>query len=624
MLLKTKEVAMPHGFVIGKGLFMGSLCAVLLLTAIAPCTATTQAKNQADPLPLDKVIVTATKTRHTLGDVPVDAEVITREEMEIRQVKTVQEALKYLPGVKINQTSSSWGDKGKVQLQGLDERHTLILVDGQRYLGGHGDAADLQSIPLAMVERIEVVKGPASALYGSDAMGGVVNIITRNAQPGKFSLSLSPSLGSRATQAHEASAGFSSGAFSGLLGYTYRDSNGVKKETDAYHEHIFQGSLGYAFTPDSQLTVKPCYSKHSMDDEDRTQKRTGVNAVWDWAPDKLSKLSVRGSFFNYEHTTGDRSTDWDTDNHEGETIYSRLLFERHTVTAGYQFRKEEITDKGKDYKADQDLHSFYVQDEIDLQPLVVVVGTRIDCHDRWGTEVNPKASLLYNVTDHLKLRGSVGTAFKAPSLVKLYGDGWRMGPYLVHANPDLDPEKSIGYQLSVEYAWSERILTKLALFRNDIEDLIDSRKVKNGRPPWDLYWRNIDEAITQGVELSLTAQVAKGLTARAGYTYLDTEDEKLHKELTYRSRHKASLELNQRFAELGLNLNIAGEYHGSRYDSDYERLGGYFVCNLAVTQDIGKHFQVFARADNMLDKKNIDDEYDIDGMEFLAGIKMSL
>jgi outer membrane receptor for ferrienterochelin and colicin len=600
-----------------------ALCATALFASLSPTVALAKTTDQSDQLMLNKVIVSATKTKHTLGDVPVDAEVITREELERKQVKTVQEALKYLPGVKINQTSSGWGDKGKVQMQGLDERHTLILVDGQRFLGGHGDATDLQSIPLDMVERIEVVKGPASALYGSDAMGGVVNIITRSA-PDKFSLSFSPSFGSRATQVHEATAGFNAGNFSSLLGYTFRESNGVKKETDEYHENLFQGSLGYAFTPDSKLTVKPYYSEHFMEDESRRQKRGGVNSSWEWAPDELSELKVRGSFFNYRHATGDRSSDWETDSYEGEITYSRLLFDRHMLTAGYQFLKEEIADKGKDYKADQDLHSIYLQDEIDIRPVVIVVGTRIDRHDRWGTEVNPKASLLYNATDNLKIRASVGTAFKSPSLVKLYGDLWRMGPYLVHANRDLEPEKSIGYQLSVEYAFSERFLAKLALFRNDIEDLIDSRIVRMGPPPWDMYWQNIDEAVTQGVELSLTARVMQGLTARAGYTYLDTEDKNLHRELTYRSRHKASLELNQRFPEIGLNMNFAAEFHGSRYDSDYERLGGYFVCNIAVTQDIGEHFQLFARADNILDKKNVDDEYDIDGIEFLAGLKMKI
>lgn len=608
--------------VVDKGIFAGPLLVTMLAVSVSPSFAQTAPGNQADPLKLDQVVVTATKTEHTLGDVPVDAEVVTREELDRRQVKTIQDALKYLTGVKINQTSSGWGDKGKVQMQGLEERHTLILVDGQRFLGGHGDAADLQSIPLDMVERIEVVKGPASALYGSDAMGGVVNIITRK-DPGKVSLSLSPSFGSRATQVHEATAGFSAGGFSSLLGYTYRESSGVEKTTDEYHEHIFQGNLGYAFTPDSKVTVKPYYSEHFMEDESRMQKRGGVNTAWDWTPGKLSKASVRGSFFKYEHTTGDGTTDWDTNSYEGEITYSRLLFDRHMLTAGYQYFKEDIDDKGKEYKADQYLHSIYLQDEIDIKPLVVVIGTRIDQHDRWGTEVNPKASLLYSVTEYLKIRGSVGTAFKGPSLVKLYGDGWRMGPYLVHANPDLKPEKSLGYQLGVEYSFLERFLAKLTLFRNDIEDLVDSYIVKKGKPPYDMYWRNVDKAVTQGVEVSLTARVMEGLTANAGYTYLDTEDKTLDRELTYRSKHKASLELNQRFPEIGFNINLAGEFFGPRFDDDYKKLGGYFVCNIAATQDIGAHLQLFARADNIFDKKNVEDEYDIDGIQVLAGLKMS-
>lgn len=608
--------------VVDKRIITGPLLVVMLAVTASPSFSRTEPGNQADPLKLDQVVVTATKTEHTLGDVPVAAEVVTREELDRRQVKTVQDALKYLTGVKINQTSSGWGDKGKVQMQGLDERHTLILVDGQRFLGGHGDAVDLQSIPLEMVERIEVVKGPASALYGSDAMGGVVNIIMKNA-PGKASATISPSFGTRGTQVHEATAGFGVGKFTSLFGYTFRGSNGVAKETDEYREQMLQGTLGYAFTPESKLTVKPFYSEQKMIYESRVQRRGGFNSAWEWAPDKVSKLTVRGGLFAYDHSTGDGTTDWDTDSYEGEVTYSRLLFERHMLTAGYQFFKEDIDDKGKSYKANQDLHSIYFQDEIDIKPLVVVIGTRIDQHDRWGTEVNPKASLLYSITDNLKLRGSVGTAFKGPSLVKLYGDGWRMGPYVVHANQDLKPEKSIGYQLGVEYSFLQRFLGKLSLFRNDIEDLIDSRIVRGGKPPYDMYWRNIDKAVTQGIEVSLSGQVMKNLTARAGYTYLDTEDKALDRELTYRSKHKASLELNQRFPEIGFNVNVAGEFFGPRFDDDYRKLGGYFVCNIAVTQDIGEHLRIFARADNILDKRNVEDEYDIDGIQVLAGLKMS-
>ncbi len=597
--------------------------AITLFFASAPAVfAQGDAAAKSDPLKLDQVVITATKTEHTLGDVPVAAEVITKEEIEQRQIKTIADALKLLTGVKINQTSGSWGDKGKIEMQGLAAKHTLILVDGQRWLGGHGDAIDMQSIPMEMVERIEVLKGPSSALYGSEAIGGVVNIITRQAKD-KYSLSASAAVGSRATQIHEATGGIKLGGFGGLLSYTYRESDGVNKETDRYSEHLLSANLGYELTPSVKLSVKPFYSEHKMLYEARNQKRAGINSSLEWAPDALSKLDLRGSFFNYRHYTGDRSSDWDTDAYDGEITYSRLLFDRLMMTGGYQYSFEDIDDKGKEYKADQKLNSFYLQSEINFQPVVFVLGARLDDHDKWGAEVNPKGSVLINVTKNLKLRGSVGTAFKSPSLAKLYANAWRMGPYMVYANPDLQPEKSIGYQVGAEYALLERHLFKVSAFRNNVKDMIVSKIVRRRPPPHSMYWENVDEAYTQGVEVSVTSRLTDTLTAQAGYTYLDTRDKKQDKELTYRPKHKATLELNQKIPQFGVNVNVTGIYVGTRYDDDYAELDGYDLWNVAVTKDLGKHFQLFARADNIFGKKDVDDEYDLDGSRFLFGVKMN-
>lgn len=596
------------------------ICKVLVV-AIFLSLSLSQVKAQEKAFNLGKVIVTATKTEHTLADVPAEAVVITKEEIKAKNIKTVQDALMLLTGIKINKNCGSWGDKGKVEMLGLDAKHTLILVDGQRILGGHAAAVDLQQIPIEAVERIEVVKGPASALYGSDAVGGVINIITKSA-PEKPTFSASVSFGSRGTQIHEVSGGTKKDKFGCFLNYTYRESEGVHKITDQYWENIFQTSFEYEFSPESKLTLKPYYSEHKMKDEGRRQERFSLNSIWEWAPDELSKLKLRSSWFNYKHWTQDKSSNWHTDSYETEINYSRLILDIHTVTAGYHYHKEKVDDKGKVYKADQTLHSFFIQDEMDFSPFIFVLGTRIDDHDRWDTEVNPKASLLYKVNENFKLRASVGRAFRAPTLVKLYADGWRMGPYLVHANSDLEPEKSIGYQVGAEYKFSEKFLAKLSYFRNDLKDLISYRTVKRGRPPWDLYWENIDKAMTQGVELNLAAQIKDNLTARLGYTFLDTEDKNTKKELTYKPKHKLTLELSWIIPKIDLNLNLEGEYIGRRYDSDYNRLGGYTIFNLSLTKDIKKNISIFARVDNIFGKKNIPDEYDIDGTEFLGGVKI--
>ncbi len=602
-----------------KAILIGGALAIFPLTE-SDVFAQTAAGMKSTPIDLEQIVVSATKTEHTLGDVPLEVEVVTREEMEQRQIQTVQDAMKYVSGVKVNKTSSSWGNKGNIEIQGMADDYTLVLVDGQRYLGGHGGGIDIQSISTAMVERIEIIKGPASSLYGSDAMGGVVNIITKKAGKKPFA-SLSSSFGSRDSRTTEATGGITVDKFSGLVGYTYRQSDGVKKETDQFSEHVFNGNFGYAFTADSKLTVRPYYAEQTMDYEKRFQDRAGLNANWEWEPDKLSKFNLRGSVFNYDHYTQDKRSNWDEDTHEGEATYSRLLFDRHLLTAGYQYYRDEVDDKGKKYNASQLLHSLYLQDEINFSPLVIVLGARLDHHDLWGSEVNPKLNLMYEITKKLKIRGSVARAFKGPDMVRLYAD-WKMGSMSIHANPDLKPEKSIGYQLGMEYAFLDNYIGKVSFFRNEIDNLSSYKLVRVGAIR-HMYWINVGEAVVQGAEFSVKGQLTKTLSARIGYTRLDTKDKATGLDLTYRATDKASLELNQQFPSLGMNVNIAGEYIGERYNSAYQKLGGYAVCDVALTKDINKYLQVFARADNLFGKKDIEDEYDLDGERFLAGIKIN-
>lgn len=575
----------------------------------------------AEDFNLGQVVVTATKTEHTLGDVPVAVDVVTQEDFRKRNVTTVQEALELLTGVRVVENSSSWGNKGNVEIQGMNANHTLILVDGQKMVGGH-NAVDLQQISLDMVERIEIVQGPASALYGSEAVGGVINIITKSA-PEKPFVSLENFLGSRGRRKHSVTAGASTEKLGTLVSYGYNESDGVHASTDRFKEHFFDATFDYKFSPQLKWTLKPHYSHNKMNSEERVQERLGLNSLVEWSPDELSKLSLRGSMLNYQHWTKDKSSNWDNDTYEGEINYSRLMFDRHTLMTGIHITEEEIEDLGKAYNADQTLYSYYLQDEIDLDPFVLVLGARIDEHDRWDTQVNPKFSLLYKVNEDLKLRGSVGTAFRAPSLAKLYADGWRMGPYMVYANPDLEPEESLGYQLGGEYRISKKFLTKLSLFRNEVDDLINY--TLGSGYPMPMNWVNIDEAVMQGVEWSLDALLTDRLTANIGYTFLDTEDKSTKKELANKPRHKLTLEVGYKIPVIEVLANLEMKYSGRTYSdaANTDRLGGYTTLNLALTKNLGENTQVFARVDNLTGKKNVvTTDYDIDGTEFLAGLRV--
>jgi outer membrane receptor for ferrienterochelin and colicins len=616
----------------------------LISTAVAlSClfvTTVGAAERESSAVEMQKTVVTATRTEHTLGDVPVAAEVITREEIKAKNIQTVQDAIKHLPGITIIQNSGSWGNKGNVQIQGLDAKQTLILVDGQKYYGGHG-AVDLNSIPIEMVERIEVVKGPASALYGSDAIGGVVHIITKSGAD-KATFSGSTAFGTRSTRIHEAGGGFKKGKFKSLLNFTYKESDGRQadytdssgiRQSDHYDEYILMGSFDYNFTSESGLAIKPYYSENTVQSglsatelQDRVQKRVGLNTIWNWRPDSLSKLNLRGSWFNYRHNTEDRSSDWEDDSYEAEIDYSRLVMTRHTITGGYHYHNEATDDAGKDYDADQTLHSFYLQDEMDFEPVIFVLAARLDEHDKWGAEINPKASLLYRVTDNFRLRASVGRAFKGPTLTNLYADGWRMGPYTVHANPDLKPETSLGYQLGTEYEFSERFCAKLSFFRNEVENLINSRTVRSGPPPWAMYWENISEARTQGAEASLIGRLMENLTGSLGYAFLDTENKETGKELVNRPKYRIDLGLDWKIPAIGMNLNLACQHIGERYDDEENtiKLDAYTIYNFSATQKMTRFGELFLRIDNIFGEKDIADEYDLDGAQFLAGVRINL
>lgn len=573
---------------------------------------------------VDKIVVSATKTPHTLGDVPVAAEVITREELLEENVQTVQQALEKVTGIAVEANSGSWGNKGNVMIHGLNARHTLVLIDGQRILGGHQNAVDFQQISIEMIERIEILKGPSSALYGSDAMGGVINIITRGA-PDKPEFSGSLAMGTRSTTIGNVSAGAGSGKVGGRVNYTYRESEGVDKEVDPYHEHILQGTLSFDLSDKMELDIKPYYSYHDMEKQDRYQERYGFNAFFKWQPDEYSTARIRGSLFNYHHWTEDRGTDYVLDDYELEIGYSRLFFEKHLVSAGYEFWQEERDDESKSLFVDQNLHSFYLQDEIDLSPVVLVLGARLDAHESWGEEISPKASLMYKASNELTFRASVGTAFKAPSLLKLYGD-WMMGPYMVHANPDLKPEKSLGYQAGAEYAFSKNVTGKVSLFRNELEDLIDTRIVRVGPPPWDMYYENVDEAMTQGVEVNLNAHLNSNISARAGYTLLDTENKLTGKELARRPDHKFFAAMDFKIPTADIRMCIESLYTGERWDNaeNTVRLDDFWIWSVSAAKEFSEHTEVFVKVNNIFDEKDIEDEYDIDGVELLAGVRVNL
>ncbi len=601
-------------------------------------------------IPMGEVVITATKTERAISDIPVSADVITREEMELANIETACQAVKYLPGV-YAQGGFGWV-KEAAKLQGLDPQYTLLLLDGQKLRGAPKYSAGLSQYPAEMIERVEVIKGPASSLYGSDAISGVINVITRTA-PEKPAGSASAAFGTYNTRIYRLSQGAKIGRLGYFLSYNRREYDGepdtLGENWDEFRDEGFQGSLGYEFAHGLKLVLKPGYFQREQIMDPLGQQRYTLNSVGEWRLSEVSNLKLRGSWFKYHRLmlkAGVDTTDIYHNLYEAELNYSHLI-RRNLLTFGYYYCQEKHTH----FKFDtllksgtvrQITNSLFIQDEVEVSPFSLVLGTRLDHHDRWGIIVNPNVGLLCRLTEGLKLRGSVGRAFKEPPMCHLYTVEMFMARLWIKANPDLKPEKSIGYQLGAEYGIGENLLTKISFFRNDIEDLIerydtDTTKLGPDFMPYPVYsYKNIAEVYTQGIEFALWSQFSDWLSGRLGYTLLDSRNKETDDELFYNPRHKLNMELECK-VPYGFGMNLRSEYIGKRWgyyiepgvcpgmapEPEPEIVESYFLAHIKVNKVIAKHAQFFFSVNNVFDKKFREwGLNEMPGREFLGGVKL--
>jgi outer membrane receptor for ferrienterochelin and colicins len=551
--------------------------------------------------------VTATKTTRYLKDTPVETSLITKEDIESSNAKNVSELLKIIPGFSIFGENVPGSSAYTSRFRGFDfdKGYGLVLIDGERVLGGGmGEyGISVNQIPPEMIQQVEVVKGPFSALYGSDAVSGVLNIITKP-------ISEKP-------------------LFSFGCGYGYPH---MSKINLFYSRKI--DKVGFLITTQRETSERGRYgaskddfegeyylSKLTYDFKNNIKFSLGMNfddLKWNYQIDKkyrfspsleftfsdLSTLKLSGYFHRlymdsfspgYTRRTGDITY------YQTETRYTRYFGKRHLFTSGIEYLQRDID---ANFAKESDLWaSFYLQDEMNVKPFDIVVGGRYDYCSIYGTEFNPKVSTMWNISDKTKLRASVGRAFKTPTIRQLYVF-FKHGNWWNKPNPDLDPEISWGYQIGLEQMFSEKVLTSISLFRNDVEDIIvavDTGEKIDGVPVRS--WKNFQKAYTQGVETSLRANIFKSFSLNLGYTYLDTKNEILQKELPYSPHYIANIGFNYQIAKLGASFGWNTYYSSEQYtdEQNTKKINSYSISNLKITKDITSQLSFSVEIDNIFD-----------------------
>lgn len=570
---------------------------------------------QDEPIKLEEVVVTATRTEVPAEQLSSSVTVIGREEIERKKAATIQELLRDVKGVDVHGFGGP-GSQVDVRIRGGNPSHTLVLVDGVRVNSPTSGDFSFATITTDSVERIEVVRGPMSTLYGSFASGGVINIITkRGSGPPTFNLLAEGGAFKTAREVMEVSGGMD--RFDYSLGLSRFDTHGISRanrrhgnrEADGHEQTTVSTRLGLALPGRAKLTGTFRYidaltdldvsrSGVQVDDPRVQDSREAVasvalsNPFTDFWDQNLQLFLYDRSFVGRRAARASDNFNIDLQNRGIDWQNNFALGENTTLTSGYTFEQQRGENKGKFSERSVETHAGYLQSLFRFfDPLFFNAGLRLDHHNKFGEELTYKvgAAWLFRLLG-TKLYANYGTGFKAPTINDLFFPNF--------GNPDLKPETSQGYELGLEQQLLDKKLqARAAYFSTRFEDLIVS--VTSGGVS---QAQNVQKATAQGVEFELNLAPLSWLRLDSNYTYMETEDESTGKALPRRARNKASIGTTfLPLPDLSLGANV--RYVGKRLSSNTVELNRHTVVSLIGSYDIAKNVQLFFRVENLFDKK---------------------
>jgi vitamin B12 transporter len=548
----------------------------------------------------NKVIVTATRTATNVDQVLATSLLISRKEIEESQSLSVADVLRTKTGIDIASNGGP-GQTTSIFIRGAESDHTLIMIDGVKMNPGTIGVAAIQSIPLNMVDRIEVIMGPRSTLYGSDALGGVIQIFTRQGEATEAGWRF----GSFNTQELSASYHRKDGNRRIGIDLSGARTDGFPARSDANGDSPFKndsinlklgstfgitdldfqflGSRGRTDYYDFFLTpVAQDYSNTA------SSLIAEINASETW----ISKIKI--SFFEDEIEQR-QSTDFlKTKRYELDWQNDIAIGSANLVTAGLQAFQENAQSLsfGSGFDEDTDTVGLYLQDQFESGANQLTAGLRYTDHSSFDGKTTGELSYGYQASHATKLIASFATGFRAPGSTDRFGFG---------GNPDLKPETSESLELSVRFNPSSVHRGRISLYQNEIENLINFIDPDGFAGPVPGRNENIDKTRTRGIEL--TYLFNKGpYIIDAGITYQDPKDLSTDKQLARRAKEKYNL--TGRYVGSDYSVSAELSYTGERPDSAFSStlLDAYTLLNLSATKSFSKLINVGIRLENITDE----------------------
>lgn len=562
---------------------------------------------------LDTIVVTASRIEQDAKNVLGDVTVIDRTTLEQAGQSSLAETLSRSPGLEYTNTGGPQ-NKTNLYIRGAEADHTLVLIDGIRVNSSIVGTGFLEAFAPDMFDRVEVLRGSASSLYGADAIGGVVNLITHrpDATDKPFSANASIGYGTYGTTRTRLGVQGAQGGWDYLLAGVYAQSRGFNAtnersssytpDRDGYYQNNLVGSLGYTWAPGHRLgvTAYRAYLNGQYDNgpdfftgayyNDRARTRQavyGLSSTDDITAWWQSVLRVSYSEDNQRNYTGFGKTTFGSEKHvyawqnnftvdrwQSVSLIAERLEERATGTTEYDVENRQTNSVGGIYRLDVNRHH-------------VQLDARNDNNSQFGNETTGGAAYGFDLTPTLRAGVAGNTGFKTPTLQDLYFPGY--------SNPELKPERSRNIEASLRYTGGSTRLGAVA-YRNKVKNLIQSSFATNYIP------ENISRATLEGVTLTGEQDIGN-TTLRASADFQRPLNDETREQLAYRARQVYRLGADQRFGA----LRVGGEMYlsGKRYDTaggERNRLGGYTLFNVRVSYDINKNVQAQLRWNNIFDR----------------------
>jgi vitamin B12 transporter len=517
--------------------WLGGVAGLVLVAGVGPAGAQ-QAGEGPVTTRAEPVVVTATRVEEPLEQIGASVTVIPEEVLRAREYRSVEEALRAVPGVEV-QRSGSPGKLTTVRIRGASATQVQVLIDGVRVKSTTTGDFDFGDLSLDDVERIEIVRGPQSTLYGADAIGGVINVITRRGR-GAPSGFVELEAGNYDTYRERGGLSGGVGPWSFSLGVSRLDFGG-QFPNDEHDLTSVNGRVAYALPGRGEVaavgrysdghrgipfrTVFPDFSRTREQDDTFGLASLEWRQPWtSWYDHALRLSAVRSTLtFRDPASVFERRSDIETERREVDWLHHLTLGRLDTLTAGLEYRNEVGTNKGT-FSETTDTWAVFGQNELRLlERLFLTGGIRHDHNSAFGDATTGRAGLSYLVraTD-TRIKGSWAEGFRAPTFNELFFPA-TFPPCPAFGNPDLRPERSESWDAGVEQQlWQRRIRLAATYFRNDFEDLIQATLIDPEN--FCFQARNVGRARTQGVEAEASVAPIDGLLLGAAYTYTDTED----------------------------------------------------------------------------------------------------